>query len=215
MLSIKPFLFLLFLFFSSFAQVHAQKNTPNWQLVKDENSIQVYLRSLPHSEYKEFRGEVSINTNLKELLAFIKNASFCPSWRYKCIKMLNLSDGYIYKLSSLPWPLNDRYTVMQSQLQFDQKNNVYTWQLKNIARKHLPEHIQAQLPNQGNTVQMRYSDGFWQFKLHKHNTIHITYQMHGDPAGVIPAVLANQGVTNAAFVTLSNLKTHFSSTPNY
>ena len=210
MLSIKPFLLLLFIFFSPLAQAHALENTQNWQLVKDENSIKVYLRSLPHSKYKEFRGEMSINTSLKELMAFIKNASFCPAWRYKCIKMLNLSDGYIYKLSSLPWPLNNRYTIMQSQLQFDQKNNTYTWQLKNIQHKQLPPHIQTQLPEPGNTVQMRYSDGFWQFKLHNNATIHITYQMHGDPAGVIPAVLANQGVTNAAFVTLSNLKNHFS-----
>jgi len=102
---------------------------------------------------------------------------------------------------------------MQSRLQFDQKNNIYTWQLKNIQRQHLPPHIQAQLPEQGNTVQMRYSDGFWQFKLNN-STIHITYQMHGDPAGVIPAALANQGVTNAAFVTLSNLKNHFSTLQN-
>ena len=149
-----------------------------------------------------------------ELLAFINNGENCASWRYKCIKMLNLSDGYIYKLSSLPWPLNNRYTVMQSTLEFDQKNNTYILRLKNIERKQLPEQIQAQLPEQGNTVQMRYSDGFWQFRLSNNATIKVTYQMHGDPAGVIPAALANQGVTNAAFITLSNLKKYFSAKPD-
>ncbi|TXL20818.1 hypothetical protein BMR06_03050, partial [Methylococcaceae bacterium HT5] len=207
MRSLNSFLLLLFLSFNSLAQ----ENTQNWHLVKDENDIKVYLRTLPYSDYKEFRGEVTLNTNLEELLSFIKNASFCPAWRYKCIKMLNLSEDYIYKLSNLPWPLNNRYTVMQSQLQFEQKNSLYTWQLKNIPRKQLPSYIRKQLPEQGNTVQMRYSDGFWQFKIINRSSIHITYQMHGDPAGVIPATIANQGVTNTAFVTLSNLKTHFSS----
>ena len=210
MLNIRPFLLLLSIFFSSLAQVNAQEDIHNWQLVKDENAIKVYLRRLPYSDYKEFRGRMLLNTSMDELLSFINNPSFCAAWRYKCIKMLNLSDGYIYKLSSLPWPLNNRYTVMQSQLQFDKKNNIYTLSLKNIPRKQLPAHIQAQLPEQENTVQMRYSDGFWQFKLNDSSSIDITYQMHGDPAGVIPSALANQGITNAAFVTLSNLKKHFS-----
>ncbi|WP_143735961.1 SRPBCC family protein [Methyloprofundus sedimenti] len=195
---------------SPLAQVNAQENSHNWQLVKDENDIKVYLRNLSYSDYKEFRGKMMLNTRIEELLSFINNASFCPAWRYKCIQMLNLSDGYIYKLSSLPWPLNNRYTVMQSKLQFDKKNNIYTLHLKNIQRKQLPKHIQAQLPEQENTVQMRYSDGFWQFKLNDSSGIDITYQMHGDPAGAIPSTLANQGITNAAFVTLSNLKNHFS-----
>ena len=128
--------------------------------------------------------------------------------------MLNLSNGYIYKLSSLPWPLSDRYTVMQSQIHHDQQQSIYTLQLKNIERAQLSKHILAQLPVEDNTVQMRYSDGYWQFKVDNSSTIHITYQMHGDPAGVIPSVLANQGVTNAAFVTLSNLKKHFTSIQN-
>ena len=125
-----------------------------------------------------------------------------------------MSNGYIYKLSNLPWPLSDRYTVMQSQMHYDQHNNIYKLQLKNIERKQLSQQILAQLPTEDDTVQMRYSDGFWQFKVDTPPVIHITYQMHGDPAGAIPALLANQGVTNAAFVTLSNLKKHFTSVQN-
>ncbi len=213
MRSIKPVLLLLFISFCHLTQANDLDAAPlSWHLVKDDNDIKVYLRSLPYSEYQAFRGELQLNTDLEQLLAFINNASFCPAWRYKCIKMLNLSDSYIYKLSSLPWPLNNRYTVMQSRGQFNKNNNIYTVHLKNIDRRQLPVHIQAQLPEQGNTVQMRYSDGFWQFNIIDNTTIKIIYQMHGDPAGVIPAALANQGITNAAFITLSNLKKHFTTT---
>lgn len=198
---------LLLLFFIN--PVAASDDPHRWKLVKHEDGIKVYTRTLSHSNYKQFRGEMDFNGNMEQLLAFINDAERCPDWRYKCIKMLQLSDGYIYKLSNLPWPLNDRYTVMQSQLGYDQQNNSYTLALKNVKRELLPAHIQAKLPEPGNTVQMRYSDGFWQLKLNDNASIHITYQMHGDPAGVIPAALANQGVTNAAFVTLSKLKKHF------
>jgi len=211
---LKSTLLLLFIFFTSTSQLSAEEKTQNWQSVKDENGIKVYTRTIAHSDYKEFRGEMDVEVKLDALLMFIKNADRCPDWQYKCIKMLNLSNGYIYKLSNLPWPLNDRYTVMQSQMHYDQPHNTYTLQLKNIERAQLPSQILVQLPEEDDTVQMRYSDGYWKFKVDTPSTIHITYQMHGDPAGVIPAVLANQGVTNAAFVTLSNLKKHFTSMQN-
>ena len=211
---LKSFLLLLLIFFTLTSQLSAEEKMQSWQLVKDENGIKVYTRILAHSDYKEFRGEMDVATKLDVLLNFIKNAERCPDWQYKCIKMLNLSNGYIYKLSNLPWPLSDRYTVMQSQMHHDQQHNIYTLQLKNIEREQLPQQILAQLPEEDDTVQMRFSDGYWQFKVDTPSTIHITYQMHGDPAGVIPAVLANQGVTNAAFVTLSNLKKYFASIQN-
>ncbi|MCK5189812.1 MAG: hypothetical protein KAR12_07125, partial [Methylococcales bacterium] len=185
---LKSSLFSLFIFFILSSQLSAQEKNQSWQLVKDENGIKVYTRILANSDYKEFRGEMDVATKLDELLTFIKNAERCPDWQYKCIKMLNLSNGYIYKLSNLPWPLSDRYTVMQSQVHYDQQHNIYTLQLKNIERAQLPKQIVAQLPVENDTVQMRYSDGYWQFKLGNSSTIHITYQMHGDPAGVIPAV---------------------------
>lgn len=202
---------LLFFFISP---AIAADDPHRWKLVKHEDGIKVSTRTLSHSNYKQFRGEMDFNGNMGQLLDFISDPERCPDWRYKCIKMLQLSDGYIYKLSNLPWPLNDRYTVMQSQLEYDQQNNSYTLTLKNIKRELLPAHIQAELPEPGNTVQMRYSDGFWQLKLNANASIHITYQMHGDPAGVIPAALANQGVTNAALITLGNLKKHFIAAQN-
>ena len=201
------FLCLLLFFAGSLQQATAHQHS--WKLVKQENDIQVYTRSLANSDYKEFRAELDINADIKELLAFIKNASYCPSWRYKCLKMLNLSDGYIYKLSSLPWPFSNRYTVMSSNTEFDQESNSYTIQLKNIQRHRLPKNIQHQLPDAEDTQQMRYADGYWKFQVEPNNAVHIRYQMHGDAGAKLPSELTRRGIVNAAFVTLSNLKRHF------
>ena len=86
---------------------------------------------------------------------------------------------------------------------------VHTITLKNIRRDLLPKVIKKQLPEEGNTLQMRTSDGYWKFNLNQAPLIHITHQIHGDPAGIIPASLANLGVINAAFVSLNNLKKQF------
>lgn len=194
-----------FICFSSYAQ-----ETSNWVLAKEKNAIRVYTRTIPNSDYKEFKAEVKITANLNDVLTFIKQPELCPDWQYKCIHKLRLNKSYIYKLSNLPWPLNDRYTVMKSEEFFNSKTKVHTINLNNIRRDLLPEIIKQQLPSEGNTVQMRTSDGYWRFDLNHAPEIYITHQMHGDPAGVIPAGLANLGVINAAFVSLDNLKMHFS-----
>ncbi|GFO72681.1 hypothetical protein BJAS_P3122 [Bathymodiolus japonicus methanotrophic gill symbiont] len=200
---------LLLFYFVSDPAIALDKE-PGWKLAKQENGISVYTRELAYSDYPEYRGEMSITANIDELLAFINNGDNCASWRYKCMKMLNLSDNYIYKLSNLPWPFRNRYTVMKSSAYFDQQTNSYTIELSNIQRSLLPKAIQAQLPEPEDTVQMRYSDGYWRFKFVSDNhTIHITYQMHGDADAPIPPQLTRLGVINSAFITLSNLKKHF------
>lgn len=207
MFFLKKSFLLLYFFLSPLAALDHQQG---WKLAKQENGIKVYTRTLANSDYPEFRGEMNINANIDELLTFINDGKHCSTWRYKCIKMLNLSDGYIYRLSTLPWPFSNRYTVMKSQTRFNQQNNSYTIELTNIKRSKLPQHIQRQLPEPGDTVQMRYSDGYWQFKLSPaQHTIHITYQMHGDADAALPSELTQLGIINSAFITLSNLKKYF------
>jgi len=188
--------------------VYAQKASA-WILAKQENGIIVYTRTIANSNYKEFKAKVKIKAQLSDLLNFIKKPEYCPEWQYKCIYQLQISDQYIYKLSNLPWPLKDRYTIMKSTESFDAKANIHTIILKNIRRDLLPKAIKNQLPKEGNTLQMHTSDGYWKFDLNQAPLIHITHQMHGDPAGIIPASLANLGVINAAFVSLNNLKKQF------
>lgn len=206
MLTLKSSLLTLLILFSTALGLKAEENLSPWDLVKNEQGIQIYTRTIVNSAYKEFKGVMTLEAKLDTLLKFINNAEHCPDWQYKCIKMLNLSDGYLYKLSDLPWPLSDRYTIMRSQGVFDPEKHSYTLRLKNIAREQLPQHILQQLPAELDTVQMRTSDGYWHFQLNPAATIQITYQMHGDPAGSLPANLANLGVTNAAYITLSKLR---------
>ncbi len=202
---------LLIIYFVLSPRANALDNYKGWTLAKQEEGITVYTRPVVNSDYPEFRGEMSINTNINKLLRFFNNPEHCPAWRYKCVKMLNLSDGYIYRLSSLPWPFSDRYTVMHSISVFDKQNNSYTIKLTNIKRARLPSHIQAQLPEQGNTVQMRYSEGYWAFKqTPSKDQVHIIYQMHGDADADLPNELIQLGIINSAYITLSNLKKFFS-----
>jgi hypothetical protein len=198
---------LLLCFLVSFS-CHAQE-TSNWILAKEQNTVRVYTRTMPNSNYQAFKGKVSITGDLSELLSFIKEPKNCPNWQYRCLYKLPLNKNYSYQLNHLPWPLSNRYTVMKSDEFFNTQTHIYMINLKNIHRRLLAKHIKNQLPDEGNTVQMRIADGYWKLDASHAPRIDITYQMHGDPAGIIPASLANLGVINAAFVSLDNLRRHF------
>lgn len=178
----------------------------DWQLVKDEQAIQVYTQKMPASDYKAFKATMRIHANIEQLMHFINRSENCPLWQYRCLKMQIIGQRYLYKLSELPWPLHNRYTVMEMHIKNQTKTPQRTLYLKNIKRSELPPYIAEQLPDENNTVQMRVSDGYWQFSQISPTQTDIIYQMHGDPAGVIPASLANQGVINAGFETLKMLR---------
>jgi hypothetical protein len=72
--------------------------------------------------------------SLGGVTSVIKEPALCPKWQYKCIYKLRLTKNYIYKLSNLPWPLNDRYTVMKSEEFFNAETKTHTINLKNIRR---------------------------------------------------------------------------------
>ena len=99
---------------------------------------------------------------------------------------------------------------MKSITSVDQQKKSYTIKLINIKHSLLPQHIQAQLPALEDTIQMRYSDGYWQFILDpQQNNIYIIYQMHGDAGVTLPSDWTESGIINSAFITLSNLRKHF------
>ena len=92
MLFLKTFLLLFFFIAKPLAALETRQG---WELAKQEKGITVYTRKLANSNYPEFRGEMNIDANIDELLDFIDNDENCAHWRYKCIKMINLSDKFI------------------------------------------------------------------------------------------------------------------------
>ena len=53
---------------------------------------------------------------------------------------------------------------------------------------------------------MAQVDGFWKLVPKGDNLTEVTYQVHTEPGGSVPALIANKFVVDAPFKTLQGLK---------
>jgi hypothetical protein len=172
----------------------------NWKLVKEETGIKVYTKSEPGSEYKAFKAEMVVGCNIEKVVGVLKNTNTNNSWVVNCrgVELLK-EDGdnqYYYIETSLPWPFESRDMVYHFQYL-----NINSGQVKVIVTG-IPEYIK---PKEG-IVRMAKTDGYWLLTSTDKNKTDITYQMHVEPGGLIPAWLANPFIKNVPFSTFKELR---------
>ena len=88
----------------------------DWQLVKDEEGIQVYLATVPGSSYKAYRGVTTIKASIERLRSLQEDVLTSCQWIFQCQeqKMLK-SEGaqsWMYSRFSTPWPVTPRDSVL-------------------------------------------------------------------------------------------------------
>ncbi len=87
-----------------------------WKLKKDKNGIKIYVRDVPVSPIKSFRGVLNIKANFDELITFISEPYAYPEYIYLCtaaevLKYQNDNDYYFRSLVKAPWPVALRDAV--------------------------------------------------------------------------------------------------------
>jgi hypothetical protein len=172
----------------------------NWDLVKEKAGIKVYTKTESGSEYKAFKAEMQVNCKIENIIEVLKNMNSLNGWvvNIKGVKLLKAEDNeqFYYIETSLPWP-------------FDRRDMVYHFQYITLNKEQVrvivtgvPEYIQ---PREG-IVRMVKTNGYWLLtSVDSLNTV-ITYQMHVEPGGSIPAWLANLFIENVPFSTFRELR---------
>lgn len=193
----KQFLLIL-VFISVSLDAHCQK----WNLKVDKDGIKIYTRAIAGSDVEEFRGEISVKTNLSGVLTAIDSVSEYPKWMYKCfyaerIKRVDQSSGYIYSVIDSPWPLSDRdlctfYTVKQDTL-----TRIVT--ITMIGKKDY-------IPEKPDKVRIPAMKGFWQLIPVAKGVTKIVYQVHCESGGIVPAAVVNAYITDTPYYNLLNLR---------
>jgi hypothetical protein len=172
----------------------------DWKLVKEEVGIKVYTKTETGSEYKAFKGEMEINCKIENVVEVLKNMDSINSWVVNCegIKLLKTEDNdlYYYIETALPWPFNHRDMVYRFQYK-----EVNSEQVRVIVTG-IPDYI----PPRKGIVRMVKTDGYWLLTSTDTSRTTITYQMHVEPGGLIPAWLANTFITNVPFSTFKELR---------
>ncbi len=58
----------------------------DWELVRDEDGIQIYLKEFWADKIKSFKGVIQIRTSIDSLLAVITDMKSCSQWVHHCKK---------------------------------------------------------------------------------------------------------------------------------
>jgi len=172
----------------------------DWKPVKEEAGIRVFTKTESGSDYKAFKAEMKLNCKIENIVEVLKNMNTINSWIVNCkgVELLKKEDDeqYLYIETSLPWPFESRDMVYHFQYL-----NINSGQVKVIVTG-IPDYIK---PREG-IVRMAKTNGYWLLTSTDMNKTEISYQMHVEPGGLIPAWLANPFIKNVPFSTFKELR---------
>jgi len=173
----------------------------DWELVKDEDGIKVYTRSIEDSKIKEFKGVTNIKSSIDSLLAVLNDTEASHKWVHNCkdplkLSQISFSEGYIYQVINFPFPAQDRDIILHSKIDQDPDTKEVTVNLKSV-----PDYI-----SETNKVRITKSTGSYNLKPVSNDTIEVTWNHHTEPSGSIPKWLVNSLLIDTPFETLRNLR---------
>jgi len=171
----------------------------DWKFQKKQSGVEVYLRSVPGSKYKEFKGIMYVNkAHLSSMVAAFDDTSSYIRWMHNCtearlLKRFNMRERYTYTVTHAPWPATDRDVIVYSLLSQNPGNLTVT-----IAITGRPDYI-APVKNR---VRIPHMQALWTFKPLRSDLVMIVYQTITDAGGWLPLRLMNLSMVDLPFYTM-------------
>ena len=176
-----------------------------WDLEKHEDGIKIYTQETQGSDFKAFRGEMTIKAALQDTLSVIKDVGNMDQWLHECttstvLEQPSENEIIVYQETNAPWPVSDRNFVLKMKVLRPNTTTAIV-QFKALIEPEVPDT---------DCVRVTELVGSWTLKQLTPKQLHITYETSANPAGDIPAWLANAFVVDQPFNTLRNLRTRLS-----
>jgi hypothetical protein len=173
-----------------------------WTLVKEQNGIQVQTRKIADSPIAESLATVTVESKLSPLVALILDADNQHNWidsvdQSETLQQISPTKSRNYTLSHAPWPVADRDAVVLTEAVQDPETHVVQ------IRSHATPD---QLPEKKGVVRVKKVDSLWTLTPQPGGKVEISYLVHSDPGGHIPAWLINSMISDQPFNTLKNLR---------
>ena len=175
----------------------------NWKLVINKNGIKVYTRPVVGSDLDEFKGITVVNASIDVIGEVLKDVPAQPEWMGDCIvarvvKRLAGDDVIVYNVTNAPWPVSDRDVIVKSKTVLEYKSGRVIIYMKAVK---IPL-----VPIRKDRIRMTELTGNWILHYISRNKTSVLYQVRTNPAGSIPAVIANLTSKNIPFKTLTGMK---------
>ncbi|MBD2858565.1 START domain-containing protein [Spongiibacter sp. KMU-158] len=182
-----------------------------WELAKDSKGIQVYLREVPNSPVKAFRGEVEIDAGVLQILGALDDTPAFTEWMHNCAKSelihkYSLVDRQQYMVIDFPWPTTDRDMIIRNKISYDLEQGYARIDLSAFDEAELPAEAKAKMPGKSKFRRVSELTGFFELQQLSPEKTRVVYQLHMDPAGSVPSGIVNMMLVDNPFNSLQGLR---------
>ena len=171
-----------------------------WELKKEKDGIKVYLANSDDTKIKKFKVETFVMASPREIATAVVDLENNYKWfanveKAELIDQLG-KDKFVFKqIIQVPIPFKNREVVATSTVSY----------LPNgVVRIDLKEDPYI-IPENKAYVRMPISRGYWNLIPSGEGT-EVEYSFLSDPAGDIPAWLANQFIVSSPLKTIKSLR---------
>ena len=171
----------------------------DWTVAKQADGIKVSLSEVSGSNYKAYQGVTTIKAPLAKVRALQEDVAGACAWIHECKSQKLLKhegdQSWTYTQFNTPWPVTPRDSII----------HVTTSEGADGSLTRKLEGVPKYLPEEKGYVRVAEVQGFWKL-VPKGDATEVTYQVHTEPGGSVPAMVANKFVVDAPFNTLKALK---------
>lgn len=177
--------------------------TEGWKLRRNKSGIQVYVRTVPGSDLKEFMAVAGLNASMASVIKLMEDTDSYPLWfpgirESKVLKMLGPRELVLYQMMDLPAPADDRDCVLKVVFSRDRSTGTATFTLTSMW---------DYIPEKNGITRVKVIYGSWTFVPDRANGgITVIYRMHSEPGGTLPHWMANTAVVKRPFNVIRNMR---------
>lgn len=184
--------------FGSVVSVKAQE----WEFAKEKEDIRVFTRDEPGTNYKAFRGEIELQANLEDVVRMVEDVEQFDVWDKDVteIRVLAQEPGRMlkyYVVYDVPWPFTDRDLCVEAEMSLDPATGARLLQAESV-----PEAV----PLNEDYVRIVNYWQRWIIQPKPDGSVHLVVEGYADPAGDIPAWVANMAITDTPLNMLGAIR---------
>jgi len=173
-----------------------------WELLLEDENLRVQQRPYAGSALNEIKGVTHVKASLNAVMALLKDARFNQQWVYRSggasiLEENGYAQAYVYGIVDAPWPMRDRDTVVRFDYRQQPDTHIITITITNF-----PDFIASN----DDLVRVPDFGGYWELRPEKDGWVKVTYQVYGDPGGLVPVWLANYAAARSVTKTLQNMQ---------
>lgn len=172
-----------------------------WLLSKEQNGIKIYTRERAGSVIKEFKGVMTIQSDIAKVETYLSRPDKYSEWQNgintsTILKKVSDSAMYVQFLTELPWPLTNRDVVCYMTKRKTNGGGLrYDFKGQNNF-----------IPNTADHIRMNNVSGYWELTPVAGGKVRVVQSFFGDPAGSLPTWVINMFIVDGPLKTFTNLK---------